>query len=292
MRIWAACPGRTASEFASVALGRPGGAGRDKSGEPTAKIVRNILKGLDRDRPFVLAGASQGPGHGHRWQGSCPARSSGSWSGWGPGRLRQESRGGGGQGGDTTARHLRGPVKSTRVRPRVYLSDPGIWSRVLMPSPLEHRRWSQLFDREALQGFGWTSIRKLGTSDRGCGRRRPDLVRGSRGSPCTSRPRLLTAENDPLQQGFEGGRLMPTPMPRRSQTAADRRLLGPNRRGQPGQSNGPRGRIAMADRPGTPRSGGIAMAMTRPTRRPPTSRRPTSTSPAAAGLRRRPASPT
>ena len=69
VRVWAACPGRTASEFASVALGRPGGAGR-KSGEPTAKIVRNILKGLDRDRRFVLPSLQAG----RRRPGPVPAR--------------------------------------------------------------------------------------------------------------------------------------------------------------------------------------------------------------------------
>ena len=54
VKVWAACPGRTASEFASVALGRPGGAGRDKAGAATDTIARNILKGLDRDRSFIL----------------------------------------------------------------------------------------------------------------------------------------------------------------------------------------------------------------------------------------------
>ena len=54
VKVWAACPGRTASEFASVALGRSGGPGRDSAGAPTAQVVRNILKGLDRDRRFVL----------------------------------------------------------------------------------------------------------------------------------------------------------------------------------------------------------------------------------------------
>ncbi len=54
VKIWAACPGRTESEFASVALGRSGGPGRDSKGEPTSKIVRNILKGLDRKRRWVL----------------------------------------------------------------------------------------------------------------------------------------------------------------------------------------------------------------------------------------------
>lgn len=54
VKVWAACPGRTASEFSSVALGRPGGPGRGKPGAPTDRIVRSILKGLDRDRRFVI----------------------------------------------------------------------------------------------------------------------------------------------------------------------------------------------------------------------------------------------
>ena len=54
VKVWAGCPGRTESEFSRVALGRIEGAGRDKKGEPTAKVVRNILKGLDRNRRFVF----------------------------------------------------------------------------------------------------------------------------------------------------------------------------------------------------------------------------------------------
>ncbi len=54
VRVWAACPGQTESEFASVALGQPGGPGHRSAGAPTARIARNILKGLDRNRRFVL----------------------------------------------------------------------------------------------------------------------------------------------------------------------------------------------------------------------------------------------
>jgi uncharacterized protein len=55
VRVWAACPGRTESEFRQVALGDRGGeVGRLPTGEPTAKIVRAIVRGLDRRSAFVL----------------------------------------------------------------------------------------------------------------------------------------------------------------------------------------------------------------------------------------------
>jgi short-subunit dehydrogenase len=55
VRVWAACPGRTQSEFRRVALG-------DQSplidelptGEPTAKIVRAIVRGIDGRSIFLL----------------------------------------------------------------------------------------------------------------------------------------------------------------------------------------------------------------------------------------------
>jgi short-subunit dehydrogenase len=55
VRVWAACPGRTASEFRQVALGERGDeVGRLPRGEPTAKIARAILRGLDRKSAFLL----------------------------------------------------------------------------------------------------------------------------------------------------------------------------------------------------------------------------------------------
>jgi uncharacterized protein len=55
VRVWAACPGRTASEFRQVALGDRGSeVGRLPTGEPTSKIVRAIVRGLDRRSAFVL----------------------------------------------------------------------------------------------------------------------------------------------------------------------------------------------------------------------------------------------
>jgi uncharacterized protein len=54
VRIWAACPGRTASEFYSVAIGEAPAAVHGPRGEPTDRIVRNILRGLDRRTAFLL----------------------------------------------------------------------------------------------------------------------------------------------------------------------------------------------------------------------------------------------
>jgi uncharacterized protein len=55
VRVWAACPGRTASEFKQVALGDLGDeVGRLPKGEPTAEVVRAILRGLDRRCVFLL----------------------------------------------------------------------------------------------------------------------------------------------------------------------------------------------------------------------------------------------
>jgi short-subunit dehydrogenase len=54
VRVWAACPGRTESEFAAVALGEPWRADRVHQGEPTDRVVRSILRGLDGRRAFLL----------------------------------------------------------------------------------------------------------------------------------------------------------------------------------------------------------------------------------------------
>jgi short-subunit dehydrogenase len=55
VRVWAACPGRTESEFRRVALADRGDeVGRLPTGEPTAKVVRAIIRGLDRRSVFVL----------------------------------------------------------------------------------------------------------------------------------------------------------------------------------------------------------------------------------------------
>jgi short-subunit dehydrogenase len=55
VRVWAACPGRTASEFRQVALGERGAEVRRlPKGEPTDKIARAIVRGLDRRCMFLL----------------------------------------------------------------------------------------------------------------------------------------------------------------------------------------------------------------------------------------------
>lgn len=54
VRVWAACPGRTESEFASAALGRRGENGRDKQGTPTDRVVKRILRQLDGRKAFLI----------------------------------------------------------------------------------------------------------------------------------------------------------------------------------------------------------------------------------------------
>jgi short-subunit dehydrogenase len=50
VRVWAACPGRTTSEFASVAAGRSPEILGGRQAEPVERVVRGILAGLDRSR--------------------------------------------------------------------------------------------------------------------------------------------------------------------------------------------------------------------------------------------------
>jgi short-subunit dehydrogenase len=54
VRVWAACPGRTESDFSRTALGAAGDPARLPAGEPTSRVVRGIVKGLDRRRTFVV----------------------------------------------------------------------------------------------------------------------------------------------------------------------------------------------------------------------------------------------
>jgi short-subunit dehydrogenase len=55
VRVWAACPGRTVSEFSRVAAGKTGGTAPSwPSREPVDGVVRGIVKGLDLQRGFVL----------------------------------------------------------------------------------------------------------------------------------------------------------------------------------------------------------------------------------------------
>ncbi len=55
VRVWAACPARTESEFAQVALGDAGaGVHAVPKGEPTERVVRRIVRGLDRRAAFLM----------------------------------------------------------------------------------------------------------------------------------------------------------------------------------------------------------------------------------------------
>jgi len=55
IRVWAACPGQTESEFFQVALG-PGekAQGRLPKGASTERVVRSIVRGLDRRTAFLM----------------------------------------------------------------------------------------------------------------------------------------------------------------------------------------------------------------------------------------------
>jgi short-subunit dehydrogenase len=57
VRIWAACPGRTESEFSRVALGAVNASGRFPRGEPTERVVRAIVRGLDSRKTFLMPSA-------------------------------------------------------------------------------------------------------------------------------------------------------------------------------------------------------------------------------------------
>ena len=52
VRVWAACPGRTESEFARVALGNPQALGPVPRGAATDAVVRAIVRGLDGRSAF------------------------------------------------------------------------------------------------------------------------------------------------------------------------------------------------------------------------------------------------
>jgi short-subunit dehydrogenase len=54
VKVWAACPGRTESEFSRTALGTAGEPGRLPRGESTSRVVRSILRGLYRPRTFLV----------------------------------------------------------------------------------------------------------------------------------------------------------------------------------------------------------------------------------------------
>jgi hypothetical protein len=60
VRVWAACPNRTQSEFHGVALNRPGEAASIRSAfaDPTDQVVRRIVRGLDSRAAFVAPSLS------------------------------------------------------------------------------------------------------------------------------------------------------------------------------------------------------------------------------------------
>jgi uncharacterized protein len=58
VRVWAACPGRTESEFTAVAIGPAVASSPRPKGEPTAKVVRGIVRGLDRRGGFLMPTAT------------------------------------------------------------------------------------------------------------------------------------------------------------------------------------------------------------------------------------------
>ncbi len=93
--VWAACPGRTESEFSRVALGRPDGPGRDSAGAPTSTIVRKILGGLDRPRRFPIPSLSAW------WMVALahwlPGPFEWFMARWSPGYFRREIEGAGGR---------------------------------------------------------------------------------------------------------------------------------------------------------------------------------------------------
>lgn len=54
VRVWAACPGQTESEFRQVALDGHQSPANAWNGEPTDRVARGIVHGLDRRAPFVF----------------------------------------------------------------------------------------------------------------------------------------------------------------------------------------------------------------------------------------------
>ena len=56
VRVWAACPGRTESEFFASAIGPAGPIGPVPGGAPTEKVAHAIVRGLDRNAAFLMPG--------------------------------------------------------------------------------------------------------------------------------------------------------------------------------------------------------------------------------------------
>lgn len=56
VRVWAACPGQTESEFFAQALGERRGTGAVPKGAPTDRVVRAIVRGIGGRQQFLLPG--------------------------------------------------------------------------------------------------------------------------------------------------------------------------------------------------------------------------------------------
>jgi short-subunit dehydrogenase len=90
VRIWAACPNRTVSEFHGVALDRPGDAHAIRSAyaDPTDVVVRRIVRGIDSRRTFVFPSLSaRGVTSLSHW---LPAPFDWVMGRWAPGHFRRE----------------------------------------------------------------------------------------------------------------------------------------------------------------------------------------------------------
>lgn len=58
VRVWAACPGQTESEFFQVALGEDSPRGPVPKGTSTAQVVRSIVRGIDGRKGFLFPSLS------------------------------------------------------------------------------------------------------------------------------------------------------------------------------------------------------------------------------------------
>ncbi len=89
VRVWAACPNRIESEFHAVALGGSGETPlRSPYSEPAERMVRRILRGLDRRGAFLLPGASSwAVVRAARW---LPGPFEWIMQRWAPGHFRRE----------------------------------------------------------------------------------------------------------------------------------------------------------------------------------------------------------
>ncbi len=94
VRVWAACPNRTESEFHSVALGHDPDAPPTRApyAEPTDRVARSIVRGLDSRATFWLPGLSSwGAVRLAQW---LPGPYEFFMDRWAPGHFRREMEGG------------------------------------------------------------------------------------------------------------------------------------------------------------------------------------------------------